>query len=56
MKSTEDGSRLNFPSRVPSTSEDKSDPRPCSSRVVSLSLMYNHAGMVRIYRGVRRLD
>jgi hypothetical protein len=55
-KSTEDKSGLNFPSSVPSTSKDKSDPRPRSSRVVLLSPMYSHAGRVRSYRGARRLD
>jgi hypothetical protein len=55
-KSTEDKSGLNFPSSVPSTSKDKSDPRPRSSRAVLLSPMYSHAGQVRSYRGARRLD
>jgi hypothetical protein len=43
MKSTEDGSRLNQPSKAPTTCRIKSESRSCSSRVVSLSLVYIQA-------------
>jgi hypothetical protein len=55
-KLVEDGSGLSLPSKVTSTFEAKSDPRPCLNGVVSLSLVYSHAGRARSWRGAMRLD
>jgi hypothetical protein len=47
MKSTEHGSGLSLPSRMPSTSEAKSESQPCSNHEVSPSPVYSQVELAQ---------
>jgi hypothetical protein len=56
MKSLEDGPVLSYSSIVSSTSGSRMDPRLRSSRVVSFSPVYSHAGRAHYWRRAMRFD
>jgi hypothetical protein len=56
MKPGDDGSGLSFANDIISLSTTQVDPAPCSRRVESLTLVYNHTGRERSLTGAIHVD
>jgi hypothetical protein len=56
MKLGEIGSGLSLPSMVSNTFGFRSNPRPCSNRLVSFTSVYSQAGRVHSWLGAMHFD